>query len=100
MNITAERARLYAQGWKEAKEIIQEIEKQVEAVAKLGETACIVPVNVMISLGAVEFISEDLKRAGFSAVFVRKYPQCEAFFKINWCDTPGEDDTAEDPDNG
>ena len=100
MNITAKHARLYAQGWKEAKEIIQEIEKQVEAAAKLGEMACIVPVDVMISLGAVEFISEDLKRAGFSAVFVRRYPQREAFFKISWSDTPGEDDTAEDPDNG
>lgn len=96
MNITAEQARLYAQGWKEAKEIIQEIEKQVEAVAKLGETACIVPANVMITLGAVELVSEDLKRAGFSVTFVRRLPQCEAFFKISWSDTPEKDDTQED----
>lgn len=94
MNITAEQARLYADGWKQAKETIQEIEKTIESMAKEGEGKCTVSVDARLPYNAVAIITEELEKAGFEVKYERYEKLSQAIFIIKWLFKP------EDYDNG
>ena len=88
MNITAEQARMYADGWQQAGKIIEIIENAVEIVAKNGGKRCTVTISPATPKEALNIIKEDLKRAGFKFEIINHMITCDAHINVYWDDEP------------
>lgn len=84
MNITAEQARLYANGWQKVQAVVETIENTIEIAAKCGNKTCAVMVSKTITDEAVNLIREELKRAGFNSEFIRGESDCDTGFRVYW----------------
>lgn len=92
MNITAQEARRYAEGWKGAQEALKKIEKEIENASKEGAFHSMVYVNRVINEEAINLVKAECKRNGFRAEFGKEPLKHEAWFLIDWDYIKEEDD--------